>query len=83
MAVENVRLSASGATLYIVTSMAGIVFKTASLDHAVESAVGFCTLHERDLPPVTSPEYWPLSRQISMTASVNSLVLTDYPNNYT
>ena len=39
VAAENVRLSASGAT-----SMAGIVFKMASLVHAVEPAVGFCTL---------------------------------------
>ena len=30
--------------IFSVTSMAGIVFKLAFLDHAVESAVGFCSL---------------------------------------
>ena len=30
-----------------VTSMAGIVFKMASFDYAVESAVGFCALKLR------------------------------------
>ena len=30
--------------VYIVTSLAEIVFKLASLDHAVGSAVGLCTL---------------------------------------
>ena len=30
--------------IFCVTSMAGIVFKLSSLDHAVEYAVGFCML---------------------------------------
>ena len=34
--------------------MVGMVFKMASLVHAVESAVGFCTSNERDLPPPAS-----------------------------
>ena len=38
VAAENVRLSAKSA-VYFVTSMAGIVFKMASLDNAVESDV--------------------------------------------
>ena len=48
---------------------AGIVFKLASLEHAVETAVKFCTLNERDLPPVTWPAYWPASLRISMMAT--------------
>ena len=51
--------------MYFVTSMAGIVFKLASLDRAVEYAVKFCTLNEHDLLPVTSKATWPASRRIS------------------
>ena len=40
--------------MYFVTSMAGIVFKLASLDHAIEYAVGFVRQNERDLSPMTS-----------------------------
>ena len=62
---ENVRLSAIGATcrvMHFVTSKVGIVFKIASLYHAVESAIGF---NERDFPPVTSQACWPASQWIS------------------
>ena len=48
--------------MYFVTSMAGIVFKLASVssvDHAIEYAVGFFTSIERDLSPVTSLATWP------------------------
>ena len=48
--------------MYFATSMAGIVFKLASLDHAIEYAVGF---NERDLSPVMSLATWPASRWIS------------------
>ena len=40
----NYRLVAPRSDVYSVMSMAGIVFKLASLDHAIEYAVGFFTL---------------------------------------
>ena len=45
--------------MYFVTSMAGIIFKLASLDHAIEYAVGFVRQNERNLSPMTSLATWP------------------------
>ena len=45
--------------MYFVASMAGIVFKLASLDHAIEYAVGFLRQNERDLSLMTSLATWP------------------------
>ena len=54
--------------MYFVTSMAGIVFKLASLDHAIEYAYDFLRQNERDLSLMTSlatRPCWPASRWIS------------------
>ena len=49
--------------------MAGNVLKLASLDQAVEYAVGFL---QRDFLPVASQACWPASRRLSMMATFQS-----------
>ena len=69
--------------MYFVTSMAGIVFKLAFIDHAIEYAVGFCTSNERDLPPVTSQVCWPASRRISADGHIAVQLTVCFLNNLT